>query len=205
MNENPVFRRPNPGVTLTEILVVIAIAAGMVAAGVGIMTQFQKWFAKGGDTGLVLQDLGIFLAYLRHDILNVVGAGPGAPDGWESGMTANPEQLSLRVFYDENGTVGAVDYLFQPDPRGGTIRRVQANGSSKVLVLSRVSSLRWKPASETVSLPGSGRTRRRVWLEVGITVGGQGRAHSRAGEVSIETRFFPRRLNDQLNSQDAPP
>lgn len=192
--------RLNAGVTLIEILVVIIIASGLIAGGVKIMTQFQKWFVKGGKTGAVLQDIGISLACLRHDLLNVVG--DKANSEWECGMAVMPDCLSLRTFLDSEGTIAGVDYVYHPDPKGGTLQRIQTTGSNRVLIQQRIASLSWQLASETVKIPGTGTHYRRVWLTMRITLGGHGSTDTRAGEVSLETTFFPKRLNRQLNRKE---
>lgn len=188
------------GVTLIEIMIAIIIASGLIAGGVRIMTQFQKWFVKGGKTGAVLQDLGISLAYLRRDLLNVVGDKTNSE--WEYGMAVMPDCLSLRTFLDSEGTIAGIDYVYHPDPKGGTLERVQTTGSKRVLIQQRIASLSWQLASEALPIPGSKEQYRRVWLSVRITLGGQGGADTRAGEVILETTFFPKRLNSQLNRRE---
>jgi len=198
------IRHQPVGVTLVEILLVVILVAGMIIGGVTIMTQFQKWFMKGGDTGNVLQDVGISLAYLRHDLLNVVGdeSANQAAKEWEYGIAVSSECLSLRTFLTPEGTVAGVDYVYHPAPAGGTLQRIQANSSEKILIHQRITSLSWKLASESISIPGSTEPHRRVWIVLRITVGGQGRLDTRAGEVTLETTFFPKRLNAQLNWKD---
>ncbi len=199
MNRTEGRRSPRKGLTVVEILVVAGIAILVIGGIIFIMTQFRRGFSKGEESIVVLQEGGLFLATLRHDMVNAVSPSKDPIAFWKDSIAVAPEKLRLNIYKDTDGNIEPVEYFYEPRPTGGSISRVQGTGGKKILVNNRVASLTWKLGAETVSATGMASGVRQLWVDLDFIMGGQGRIGIKSKELTIRTKLFPTRLNRQIN------
>lgn len=185
--------RSRTGVTLVEILVVGALATVIIGGLVMLMTGYRRSFAKGEESTVVLQEAGLFLGFLRNDLINAVRPPTLPPDRWRESIVATRDKLTLSIFRDADGNIDQVTYAIE----GNSIKRSQSSGRSKTIVDGRLASLSWTVGSEELAAPASGV--KRIWVELQGGLGGQGRPGTKSMAVPIRTRLFPTRLNRQLS------
>lgn len=193
MKTRTFFPRKPRGLTLVEILVVAALAVVIVGGLVMLMTGYRRSFTKGEESTVVLQEAGLFLGFLRNDLINAVRPPTLPPDRWRESIVATPDKLTLTIFRDAEGNLDQVTYSIE----GTSIKRSQASGRTKTLVEGRLASLSWTVGFEELAAPASGV--KRIWVELQGGFGGQGRPGIKAMAVPLRTRLFPTRLNRQLS------
>lgn len=194
-------RPPNQGMTFVEIMVAAALAVLVVGGLIFAFMQFRRGFEKGEGSAVVLQEGAFFIALLRNDLINAVSDKSLPPDRWhDATMTVAPNQISFMVFRDDAGNTEKVVYAYSPRPEGGSLTRAQGTGRTKTLVDKHIASLSWSLGEEMVSGIGSGV--RRLWLNLDLSLGGQGKAGMTSKPVVLSTKLFPVRLNRQLNGQN---
>lgn len=190
--------KPRRGLTLVEILVasglLIMVGGGLIYAFI----QFRRGYEKGEGSAVVLQEAALLLGSLRNDLINAVLDKNAPPGRWQdAALVVTPDRVSFLVFSDAQGRTERVTYAFTPGPNGGSISRALGTKTPRPLVQNRVASLAWQLGEETAPGPGSGT--RRIWLDLRLTLGGQGRPGLTSRPAIIATKLFPVRLNRQLN------
>ena len=178
---------------MVEILIVVVIAVLFIGTLMSLFTQFRRSFAKGEESTTVIQEGGFFLAHLRNDLINaVVPAGLAAND-WYKAIVARPDSLEFSLYRDAEGNIDTVTYQFADK----SVKRVLSSAGAKVLVEGHLASLSWNVGSEVIPSGGSGT--RRLWVDLSVLLGGQGKPGVTSKPLIIRTRLFPARLNRQLN------
>ena len=182
------------GLSLVEILVVAGLAVAILGGLIMLMTGYRRTFSKGEESTVVLQEAGLFLGFLRNDLINAVRPPTLPPDRWRESIVATKDRLAITIFRDAEGNLDQVVYAIT----GNSISRSQESGRVKTIVDGRVASLSWTIGSEELAAPASGV--KRLWVELNGTFGGQGRPGVKSMALPLRTRLFPTRLNRQLSS-----
>ncbi|MFZ2961221.1 MAG: hypothetical protein WA705_30440 [Candidatus Ozemobacteraceae bacterium] len=183
-------------------MVEILLTAGLVVVLIGwlviILNQFQRGFLKGEESGVILYEASSFLSNLRYDLINAVGPKDATQDDWKQYVKITPENISFTVFTDTDGNIEPVEYVFEKNQEGGTIQRFQAK-QRRMLIDHHVVSLAWDVGNDLVHPPGIASGYRQIWVSVRLSVGGRMKSGGKSREITIETKVFPTRLNQQLN------
>ncbi|NLI77640.1 MAG: hypothetical protein GX442_14530 [Candidatus Riflebacteria bacterium] len=186
------------GMTFVEILVASVLLVLVLGGLIYAFTQFRRGYEKGESSAVVLQEGALLMGYLRTDLINaVLDPAPKSGRWQDAALVVSSDRVSFRIFSDDQGHTDQVSYVYAPGRDGGSISRVQGNRSPKVLVNKRVASLTWALGEETA--PGVGSGVRRLWLDLAVTLGGQGKAGMTSRTSVLATKLFPVRLNRQLN------
>lgn len=188
-----ISQRIRLGLTLVEILIVVVIAVLFIGTLTTLFSGFRRSFAKGEESTAVIQEGGFFLAHLRNDLINAVFPKGLSPADWQKAITADPTSLSFSLYADAHGTIETVTYSTD----GRSLKRVGKNGAMKLLIDGRIASLSWQTGWEVIPTGGSGT--RRLWVELSMLLGGQGKPGMTSKPLQLRTRLFPARLNRQLN------
>jgi len=187
------------GFTLVEMLVVMAIATLLIGGIVLLLTQFRRGFSKGEETGVALQEAGMFLAMLRNDLINAVPDPTLPPEKRQESVRATPTGISFPVYTGERDRTARITYSYQPADTRGSISRAVDGGRPRTLVNGRVASLTWEVCTEQITATGPGSGTKRIWIDVHARIGGQGKAGVKGREIVLTTKLFPARLIRQLN------
>ncbi len=185
--------RPHLGLTLVEILIVVVIAVLFIGTLTTVFSGFRRSFAKGEESTAVIQEGGFFLAHLRNDLINAVLPKGLNPADWQQAITADQHSLSFSLYADAQGTIETVTYSTD----GTSLKRLGKYGSVKPMIEGRIASLSWQTGWEVIPTGGSGT--RRLWVELSMLLGGQGKPGMTSKQLQLRTRLFPARLNRQLN------
>jgi len=186
------------GFTLVEMLVVIALATVIIGGVILLMTQFRRSFSKGEETGIILQEGGMFLALLRSDLVNAVFDKRLSPDRWREAIKITPERLTMLVYTGENDQTTSVEYLYEPGSGKGSISRSAGGSRPRTIVNGRIASLSWELGTEEVGGSSAGSGTRFLWVALQARFGGQGKAGVKGKELIISTKLFPAHLIKQL-------
>jgi len=188
------------GMTFVEIIIAGGLAVLVIGATLYAFMQFRRGFEKGESSAVVLQEGALFLGFLRNDLINAVIDKTLPPDRWRDAvMTVTSNQVSFTAFHDDEGNTEKISYAFSPALGGGSLTRTQGSSRTKTLIDKGIASLSWSLGEEIV--PGIGSGVRRIWLNVDLTIGGQGKAGMTSKIITLSTKLFPTRMNRQLNGK----
>lgn len=187
--------------TFVEIMVAAGLATMVLGGLIYAFSQFRRGYEKGESSAIVLQQGALLLGLMRSDMINAVFDRSLPPDRWrDAALTVTPTQVSFLVFSDDDGKMEKVSYTYSPRREGGSITRTQGSNRTKTLVDKGVASLSWTLGEEIV--PGLGSGVRRLWLNLDLSLGGQGKTGMTSKSVLLSTKLFPTRLNRQLNGKN---
>ncbi|HNW34055.1 MAG TPA: prepilin-type N-terminal cleavage/methylation domain-containing protein [Candidatus Ozemobacteraceae bacterium] len=186
------------GFTLVEMLVVIALATTIIGGITLLMTQFRRSFSKGEETGVTLQEGGMFLALLRNDLVNAVFDKRLSPDRWREAIKITPERLAMTVYTGESDQTTLVEYLYEPGSGKGSISRSAGGSRPRTLVNGRIASLSWELATEEIGGSPTASGTPFLWINLQARFGGQDKAGVKGKELVLSTKLFPARLIRQL-------
>jgi len=187
------------GFTFVEILVVIVLAVLIIGGIMLAFTQFRRGFSKGEETGVTLQESGMFLARLRSDLINAVPDTRLSPDRWREAVQATPDRLSFTVYTGESDRTSVIEYRYVPGNGRGSITRSEGGSRTRTLVNGRVDSLSWNVETEELVGKGTGSGTRFLWVDLRARFRGESPAGLKGKEVIVATKLFPARLIRSLN------
>lgn len=197
-SEKPLYTGSG-GFTLVEILVVLALATLIIGGIVLALGQFRRGFSKGEETGVTIQEGGMFLAHLRNDLINAVFDRRLPPDRWREAVQITPERLAFTVYTGESDRTTVIEYLYDPGNGKGSITRSAGGSRQRTLVNARVASLTWSLGTEELAAKGTGSGTRFLWIDLQTRFRGETTAGTKGRELAISTKLFPARLIRQLN------
>ncbi|MFZ2956756.1 MAG: prepilin-type N-terminal cleavage/methylation domain-containing protein [Candidatus Ozemobacteraceae bacterium] len=184
------------GLSLIEMLVVMVILVMVLGGLIFLMTGFRRSFAKGEESAIILQEAGLFLAYLRNDLINAVPDPFLPPNRWAESLIATPDKLVMRTFRDIDGNIETIEYLLE----GDSLKRSIGDGYPRTIIDGHVASLSWKVEYETLSGTASGV--RRIWINLSGAFSGKirpGLTGITGKTIPLSAKLFPTRLNRRLN------
>lgn len=187
------------GFTFVETLVVIVLAVLVIGGIMQAFTQFRRGFSQGEETGITLQESGMFLARLRSDLINAVSATRLPPDRWRESVEATPNTLSFTVYTGESDRTSVVEYRYDPGNGKGSITRTEGGARSRLLVNGRIASLTWSVGTEELAGNGTGSGTRFLWIDLRARFRGEKAQGTKGKEIVIATKLFPARLIRSLN------
>ncbi|MBI3039792.1 type II secretion system protein [bacterium] len=183
----------NAGFTLVEVLVVIGIASTIIGILSALLSHFYRGFAKGEESGILLQESGMFLATLRNDLINAALGKNSQKEQWSKVLQSTQDTLSFSVYCDTDGNVEPVIYLID----GKSVKRLQGSKKSKTLINGNLKSLNWRVHSEEFKGPALGT--KQIWIDLDLTLAGKEKPGLKAKPLRIRTKMFPTRLIKQMN------
>ncbi|HQG28230.1 MAG TPA: hypothetical protein PLY73_06700 [Candidatus Ozemobacteraceae bacterium] len=187
------------GFTFVEILVVIVLAVLVIGGIMKAFTQFRRGFSQGEETGITLQESGMFLARLRSDLINAVPDKRLPPDRWRESVEATPNTLSFTVYTGESDRTSVVEYRYDAGNGKGSITRSEGGARTRQLVNGRIASLTWSVETEEIADKGTGSGTRFLWIDLRASFRGEKTPGTKGKEIVVATKLFPARLIRSLN------
>ncbi|MBP7635423.1 hypothetical protein KBA41_14745 [Candidatus Ozemobacteraceae bacterium] len=187
------------GFTIVEILVVIVLAVLVIGGILLAFTQFRRGFSRGEETGVTLQESGLFLARLRSDLINAVPDSRLSPERWREAVTATSNILSFTVYTGESDRTSVVEYRYDHGNGKGSITRSEGTARSRLLVNGRIASLAWSVNTEELAGKGIGSGTRFLWIDLKARFRGEKTPGMQGKEIVVATKLFPARLIRSLN------
>lgn len=187
------------GFTFVEVLVVIVLAVLVIGGIMLAFTQFRRGFTQGEETGITLQESGMFLARLRSDLINAVPDHRLPASQWRESVKVTPNTLSFTVYTGESDRTSIVEYRYDPGNGKGSITRSEGGTRARKLVNGRIASLTWFLGSEEITAKGTGSGTRRLWIDIRARFKGEKTAGIKGREFVLATKLFPARLIRGLN------
>jgi prepilin-type N-terminal cleavage/methylation domain-containing protein len=192
-------RSKRDGFTLVETIIAVAIAVVIMGGLIFIMIHFRRSYEKGEGTAVTLQEGILMMAMLRNDLINAVMDAKIPADQWTRAMESTPEKLKFSIYRDNQGNIEPVVYAYDMAPDGGSISRTQGTNHPKTLVNRHVASLSWNIGHDLLTGVGSGV--RQIWVDLSLTLGGQGKVGTKSKKTTLRAKLFPVRMNRQFNER----
>jgi hypothetical protein len=143
----PIVRSTLPVVTLTELLVSLALVGVLAAAALGVLEQGQRAWATGAARVESQQSARVALARLVADVR---AAGFGG-DGFDAVAVAEPERIVLQQDWDGDGAIAATGERVIWRLAGSILRRDAGGGAQPIVNGVRAFELRYFDARGVVT------------------------------------------------------
>lgn len=166
--------------TLTELLVSLALVGVLATAALGVLEQGQRAWATGAARVESQQSARVALARLVADVR---AAGFGG-DGFDAVAVAEPERIVLQQDWDGDGAIAATGERVIWRLAGSTLRRDAGGGAQPIVNGVRAFELRYFDARGVVTaVPHDVRS-----VVVALTTGPDGAATA-VGAAIVSTRI----------------
>ena len=163
-----------------------------------IFSQFQRGYTKGEASAVLLQEGGLFLGLLRHDLINAVQDPSLPPVQWQKAVSATANSLTLQRFKDRDGNRETIEYRLKPTPnQGGTLVRYRNGKEDRTLIRGHVTSMKWDVTS--AQYPTTASPVRLIWIDLDMELNRGRKGATAAVPFRVQTKLFPTRLNQLLN------